>query len=68
VHAGIRAGYEVTVRDPRVNRLLILAWIVYFNQHCSVDVRKTAVDLTTNPFRGLGDARQAKRRRQAGQN
>ncbi|MFF4361647.1 hypothetical protein [Streptomyces sp. NPDC001604] len=66
--AGVRAEYEVTVHDPRVNRLLILAWVLHFNEHHSVDVRKTAVDLTTNPFSGLGDARRAKKRRQTGQN
>ncbi|MGW1745457.1 hypothetical protein ACWCRD_07550 [Streptomyces sp. NPDC002092] len=66
--AGIRAEYEVTVRDPRVDRLLILAWVVHFNWHHSVDPRKTAVDLTTNPFRDFGAARRAKKRRQTGQN
>ncbi|MFF4506479.1 hypothetical protein [Streptomyces sp. NPDC001401] len=66
--AGIRAEYEVTVRTPRVDRLLILAWVVHFNEHYAVDPRKTAVDLTTNPFRDLGAARRAKKRRQTGQN
>lgn len=64
--AGVRAEYAIDIRDQRVDRLLVLAWVVHFNEDCSVDPRKTAVDLTTNPFQGLGEARRAKRRRQEG--
>ncbi len=65
--AGVLAAYEVKIHDPRVNRLLVLALVGYFNEFGSIDPRKTAVSLTTNPFQGYGRIRAAQKRRQARQ-
>jgi hypothetical protein len=50
--AGVRARYTVTVHDPRVSRLLVLACVTQFNTYAATDPRKSAVDLTANPLRG----------------
>ncbi|RXS85658.1 hypothetical protein EST92_07610 [Streptomyces sp. TM32] len=49
--AGVRSGYEVTVHDPRVSRLLVLACLVQFNRYVASDPRKNLVDLVSNPLK-----------------
>ncbi|WP_367435259.1 hypothetical protein [Streptomyces celluloflavus] len=40
--AGVRARYKVTVRDPRISRLLVLACVTQFNTYATSDPRKAA--------------------------
>jgi hypothetical protein len=48
--AGVRAHFPVTVRDPRIDRRLVLACVVHLSWFASADLRKQIVDLTANPF------------------
>jgi hypothetical protein len=48
--AGVRATFEVTVHDPRVDRRLVLAAVVNLSVHESGDVRQEIADITGNPF------------------
>ncbi|AJT68792.1 hypothetical protein [Streptomyces chattanoogensis] len=50
--AGVRARYRITVHDPRVSLLLILACVAQFNTYAASDPRKAAVDVTANPLKG----------------
>ncbi|MCB5908378.1 hypothetical protein [Streptomyces pinistramenti] len=49
--AGIRSGYEVTVHDPRVSRLLVFSCLAQFNRFVASDPRKNLIDLTSNPLK-----------------
>ncbi|WP_158702115.1 hypothetical protein [Kitasatospora sp. MMS16-BH015] len=49
--AGVRASYTVTVHDPRIDRVLLLACLVHFNSYGTTDLRKGIVDVTANPFK-----------------
>ncbi|MEU7181015.1 MULTISPECIES: hypothetical protein [Streptomyces] len=40
--AGVRARYGITVHDPRISRLLVLACIAQFNRYATTDPRKSA--------------------------
>lgn len=46
-----RGSYAVSVRDPRVDRRLVLACVLSINALHAPGLRREAVDLTTNPFR-----------------
>jgi hypothetical protein len=46
-----RAPYHVHVRDPRIERRLVLACVVSLNSVHAPNLRQYGVDLTTNPFR-----------------
>jgi hypothetical protein len=51
---GRRAGrsrLRVSVREPRIDRRLVLACVVCINSLHNPTVRQTAVNLTTNPFK-----------------
>ncbi|WP_441246527.1 hypothetical protein [Kitasatospora sp. McL0602] len=50
-HAGIRATYTVKIHDPRLDRLLVLAALVYFNSNDTSDPRADIAGLTANPFK-----------------
>ncbi|MEY9878116.1 hypothetical protein ABH931_007641 [Streptacidiphilus sp. MAP12-33] len=49
--AGVTATYDVVVHDPRVSRLLVLAFVDAFNSVSDADVRQTWTWLKRNPFR-----------------
>ncbi|WP_037605203.1 hypothetical protein [Streptacidiphilus rugosus] len=59
--AGVTAAYEVAVHDPRVSRVLVLAYVERLSRK-TFDPRRTAVDLTTNPFADLADMRRQRKR------
>jgi hypothetical protein len=46
-----RGSYAVSVRDPRVDRRLVLACVLSINALHAPGLRREAADLTTNPFR-----------------
>ncbi|WP_042425212.1 hypothetical protein [Streptacidiphilus anmyonensis] len=62
--AGVTATYEVAVRDPRVSRLLILAYVDCFNDHSAFDLRHARATLSTNPLRNITENRRMKLEKQ----
>jgi hypothetical protein len=62
--AGVTATYEVRVHDPRVSRLLILAYVDCFNSHSAFDPRHAAATLSTNPLRNITENRRMKLEKQ----
>ncbi|WP_042387569.1 hypothetical protein [Streptacidiphilus melanogenes] len=62
--AGVTATYEVVVRDPRVSRLLILAYVDCFNDHSAFDLRHVRATLSTNPLRNITENRRMKLEKQ----
>lgn len=49
--AGLRAGFTVTIHDPGLDRLVVLATVVALSTYESTDFRQEAVDATANPFK-----------------
>lgn len=57
--AGATARYEVVVHDPRVSRLLVLAFLDCFNA-AATDVRQVGVLFSTNPLDNMIEHRRMK--------
>lgn len=62
--AGPTALYEIVVHDPRLSRLIVLAYLERFSTSSDADVRAAAVTVTTNPFRNLTENRRMRREKQ----
>jgi hypothetical protein len=54
--AGVKATYDILVHDPRLSRLLVLAYVECFNNVSDADPRQTLIALATNPFRNKNKA------------
>lgn len=62
--AGVTATYDVAVHDPRVSRLLVLAYVERFNDSSDADPRQALVTLLSNPFRNRNKAENQKMKRE----
>ncbi|GDY33093.1 hypothetical protein [Gandjariella thermophila] len=49
--AGVRARFTVTVRDPRLDRRVLLACVIALSLYESADLRQQVADFTANPFK-----------------